>query len=100
VTKQLPVVTWDSAPTGAYKLASAYADCLSEMGGLYNVECDVASRMVEERCGPMRAKLQDLAEKWGNRLRGIPSDADGPVVVFIRALAVLAVVRRGKLRFL
>lgn len=98
MTRQMPVVKLDTAPTGMYKLASAYADCLSEMRPLYEVESEVASNLVEERCGDMRARLQKMVDKVLHKLSGLPQD--GPVIIFIRALGLPAVVRKGKLRFL
>ncbi len=95
---QLPVIKLDQAGTGVFKMAMAYADCRSEMGSLFNVEPEMASVLVEERCSPLRRKLQDLLDGIASRISELPED--GPVVVFIRALALLAVIRKGHLRLL
>lgn len=96
--KQMPVVTVDTAPTGMYKLASAYVDCMNEMGQLYQVESNVAANLVDERCGPMRARLQKMIDNIADRLAGLPKD--GPVMLLVRALGIPAVVRKGKLKLL
>lgn len=95
---QMPVLKWDSAPTGVYKLASEYADCRSELGPLPDLEGNDASQIVESRCGPFRKKLQEEIDGLEHTFGEVPKD--GPVVVFIRALALMGIVRKGKLRFL
>jgi hypothetical protein len=95
---QMPVLKWETAPTGIYNLALAYADCRSELAPLYDVEAETANTVVEERCGPLRKRLQDAIDGLTNTFGDHPHD--GPVVVFIRALALMAIVRKGRLRFL
>ncbi|MGI8905929.1 MAG: hypothetical protein ACR2IE_05500 [Candidatus Sumerlaeaceae bacterium] len=95
---KMPVLKWEAAPTGVFKMAAAYADCRSQLGPLYEVEAEAASNLVEELCGPLRKKLQTEIDGLDNTFGEIPQD--GPVVVFIRALALMGIVRKGKLRFL
>jgi hypothetical protein len=95
---QMPVLRWDSAPSGVYKLAAEYADCRSALGPLFELEGEVASTVVEQQCGPLRKKLQEAIDGLAHTFGETPKD--GPVVVFIRALALMGIVRHGKLRFL
>lgn len=95
---QMPVLKWESAPTGVFKLASDYANCRSEMGPLFEVEAETASHLVEQHCGPLRTQLQEEIDGLDNTFGEVPKD--GPVVVFIRALALMGIVSKGKLRFL
>ena len=94
----MPVLEWEQAPTGVYKMASAYADCRSQLGPLFDVDLEAAANHIEAQCGPLRMKLQDAVDGLVHRFGESPTD--GPVVVFIRALALLGIVRNGKLRLL
>jgi hypothetical protein len=94
----MPVLRWDAAPTGVYRIASEYADCRSTLGPLPQLDGDVASQVVEEQCGSLRERLQTAIDGLDHTFGEIPKD--GPVVVFIRALALMGIVRQGKLQFL
>ena len=95
---QMSVLKWSTAPTGVYKIASDYADCRSQLGPLNLNEHFSTSEVLEENCGTLRSKLQDAIDGLDNTFGEVPMD--GPVVVFIRALALMGIVRKGRLQFL